>query len=149
MKVALLAASLSVAWFTSAVLLQSRSYRTLKAQGDENGLTPSAHRTGPKGLEGWTLESPIPNDPKGKYSFTLVIARDGRELRRFNGDVFVWKWMFVNDGQTIAYESGPLHFSLSCILADVKTGRELAHYDCNHELPDGAPKWVKALEASQ
>ena len=123
-----------------------------KAQGHperSDGLTPSKHRPGPRGLEGWTLEGPIPDDPQGKYPFVLVIARNGREIRRFEGDAFVWKWTFVADGRQVAYESGPLHFSLACILAEVSTGRRLATYDCYRELPEDAPEWVTALEDLQ
>lgn len=114
---------------------------------ESDGLTPSVHRAGPRGLEGWTLDGPIPDGPEGNYPFTLVIARNGREIRRFDGSAFVWKWMFVADGKQVAYESGPLHFSMTCILADIQTGRELATYDCWQELPADAPEWVQALEA--
>lgn len=110
---------------------------------------PSEHRRGPHGLEGWTLEGPIPDDPTGKYPFTLVIAREGQEIRRFDGDPFVWKWMFADDGRRVAYEAGPLHFGMSCILADIGTGHQLASYDCYHELPGNAPAWVQNLEALQ
>lgn len=109
-------------------------------------LTPSEHRAGPHGLEGWTLQGPLPDGPDDKYPFVLVIARNGKEFRRFEGSAFVWKWMFVADGRQVAYESGPLHFGMSCILADIETGRELSTYDCYRELPPDAPDWVKALE---
>lgn len=112
-----------------------------------DGLTPSVHRPGPHGLEGWTLNGPLPDGPEDKYPFILVIARDGREIQRFNGSAFVWKWMFVDDGRHVAYESGPLHFGMTCILADLETGHELETYDCYQELPADAPQWVEALEA--
>ncbi len=61
-------------------------------------LTPSAHRSGPNGLEGWTLEEPIPDQPNN-LPFTLIIARNGKEIRRFDGEGFVWRWKFLPDGQ--------------------------------------------------
>jgi hypothetical protein len=85
--------------------------------------------------------------PEGTYPFFLVIARNGREIRRFQGRSFVWKWMFMADGHQVAYESGPLHFSMSCILADVETGRLLRTYDCYRDLPNDAPVWVRTFEA--
>jgi hypothetical protein len=120
------------------------------AQGnhDSDQLTPSEHRRGPNGLEGWKLEGPIPDQPNEKFPFTLVIARNGKEIRRFDGSPFVWKWMFLDDGKRVAYEDGPLHSSLACVLADIETGKQLGIYDCFGELPADAPAWVKALEAN-
>jgi hypothetical protein len=69
-------------------------------------------------------------------------------IRKIDGDPFVWKWMFLANGRQVAYESGPLHFSLTCILADIQTGRILKSYDCFRELPESAPEWVKRLEAN-
>ena len=54
--------------------------------------------------------------------------------------------MFQNDGKQVAYESGPLHFSMTCVLADVATGRQVGTYDCFGELPADAPAWVESLE---
>ncbi|MFL6306999.1 MAG: hypothetical protein ACJ72H_25995, partial [Candidatus Sulfotelmatobacter sp.] len=61
---------------------------------------------------------------------------------------FVWKWIFWARGRQIAYEAGPLHFGMLCILADIQTGRELASYDCFHGVPVDAPDWEKALDAA-
>lgn len=107
---------------------------------------PSAHRAGPDGLEGWTLDSPIPDHPGETFPFTLVIARKGHVLRKIEGDPFVWQRIFWNDGREIAYESGPLHFGLQCNLVSVATGKQLASYDCFHGIPDNTPDWLKALE---
>lgn len=80
---------------------------------------------------------------------TLVIARDRIILRRYKGDGFIWKWIFLHDGKQVAYESGPLHFSMTCVLADLRTGKEQATFDCFSEpLAPGAPDWVKQLEES-
>jgi hypothetical protein len=120
-----------------------------QSAGTSDKPTPSEHRPGPHGLEGWTLDGPIPDHPGEKFPFTLVIARHGCEIRRFPGEGFVWRWKFLSDGRQVAYESGPLHFSLVCILADIQTGKQLEIYDCfPNPLPADAPDWVKTLEAN-
>jgi hypothetical protein len=108
----------------------------------------SEHVAGPHGLEGWTLDSPLPD---GQYDgermpFTLVIARNGKVLRKIDGNAFIWHWIFWNGGQQVAYESGPLHFSLQCELYDLKTGRVLESVDCWQGIPDNSPAWLAALE---
>jgi hypothetical protein len=108
----------------------------------------SEHIPGPHGLEGWTLNDSVPDHPNEKFPMTLVIARNGRILRRFDGSAFVWKWIFWDQGRKVAYESGPFHFSLQCVLADIKTGKELASFDCFHGIHDGAPDWLRTLETA-
>lgn len=83
------------------------------------------------------------------FAGELVIARKGRVIRRFNDGELIWQWMFWKDGEQVAFEEGPLHFGMACVLKDLKTGREIGNYDCYHELPKDAPDWVKALEAMQ
>jgi hypothetical protein len=107
----------------------------------------SEHRSGPDGLEGWTLSWPQPDRPNERYPGALVIARHGRVIRQISGNAFVWKWIFWADGKQVAYESGPLHFGLSCMLTDIETGRVLANVDCFHGIPEDAPDWLKTLEA--
>lgn len=109
--------------------------------------TESEHHRGPDGLEAWTLNYEVPEQDE-RYPGTLVIARNGRVLRKINGDPFIWKWIFLENGRQIAYETGPLHFSMTCILADMTSGKQLARYDCFQELPSDAPSWVKHLEDS-
>ncbi len=135
-------------------LLIGRSFTTMaRSQAKSPGEKPveSEHRKGPNGWEGWTLDSSIPDDSNGgeKYPFTLVLARNGHEIRRISGDPFVWRWIFWADGKQVAYESGPLHFGMNCILADIKTGRQLGSVDCYHELPDNAPEWAVKLESAK
>jgi hypothetical protein len=110
--------------------------------------TESQHRRGPDGLEGWTLSYAIPGHASDRYPEALVIARHGRVVRRISGAPFVWNWIFWAEGRQIAYETGPLHFGMLCTLADLATGRELASYDCFHELPANAPEWEKALQTA-
>ena len=50
--------------------------------------------------------------------------------RRIQGDPFLWKWVFLHDGKLIAYETGPLHFVLTCELMNLQSGRILGTYDC-------------------
>jgi len=113
--------------------------------------TESEHVRGPHGMEGWTLDWPIPESGYGdeRLPLTLVLARDGHILRRIDGDAFIWRWIFWADGTQVAYESGPLHFSVDCVLYDLAKGREISRVDCYHELPANVPDWVSALEASK
>lgn len=106
----------------------------------------SEHVRGPDELEGWTLESPIPDRPNERFPLTLVVARKGAVIRHISGDPFVWNWEFCPDGKQIAYESGPLHFGLQCNLEDISTGRMVWSQDCFHGLPGNAPECVKDLE---
>jgi hypothetical protein len=100
---------------------------------------------GPNGLEAWTLNYEIPLN-KGSYPEILVIARNGRILRKLQGEPFVWDWIFLRNGKEVAYQAGPLHFGLSCILFDLSKGKQLADYDCYRmPLPADAPSWVKEL----
>lgn len=110
----------------------------------------SEHIAGPNGLEGWKLNSRIPNGVnQDNYPFTLVIARNGRVLRKIKGNPFVWNWGFWNDGRQIVYESGPLHFGLECNLYDLRSGRTLKTIDCFHGIPKNAPEWLVELEGSR
>lgn len=109
----------------------------------------SAHKIGPDGLAGWTLDSPIRGSGYGdeRFPLALVIARHGRIIRRISGDPFIWKWIFWANGRQVAYEAGPLHFSEACFLVRLSDGRYLDSYDCFHDLPPAKPNWVKALDA--
>jgi hypothetical protein len=108
--------------------------------------TVSAHRHGPNGLEGWTLNYPFPDRSEDRYPRTLVLSQHGRILRRFVGQHYIWNWIFWANGRQVAYEDGPPHFVMRCILADLKTARELANVDCFGDLPGDAPRWLKTLQ---
>lgn len=79
----------------------------------------------------------------------LVLARNGRIVRRISDGPFIWRWIFIAGGKQVAYETGPLHFSMTCVLLDNQTGKRLADYDCFGALPADAPDWLKQLEASK
>lgn len=110
---------------------------------------PSEQVAGPHGLSGWTLDYLLPEEfaqSRDEYEpMTLVIARNGREIRRIQGEPFVWVWKFWNDGRQVALSRGPKHFGMMCSLYDVKTGRELQRIDCYQELPKDAPPWVREV----
>ena len=77
----------------------------------------------------------------------LILARNGRIVRYIQHQSFIWRWMYLHDGRQVAYETGPLHFSMMCVLVDIGSGKRLADFDCFPQLPDNAPEWVRLLEA--
>jgi hypothetical protein len=124
--------------------------QTPKEKVRSGTATETEHIQGPHGLVGWTLNWPVPGSGYGdeKLPLTLVVAQNGHILRRIDGDAFVWNWIFWSDGKQVAYESGPLHFGLACVLYDLKKRREIARVDCYHGLPPDSPDWVRALETA-
>lgn len=108
--------------------------------------TRSPHRQGPHGLEGWTESYPVGG--QGDLPEILVIARNKKIVRRISEGPFVWKWIFVENGKSVAFETGPLHFSLTCELMDLSSGQVTAAVDCFRGLPADAPRWAQLLEAS-
>ena len=109
----------------------------------------SEHRHGPGGWEGWTLNYAITGYPGEKFPTTLVLAQHNRVVRRITDEPFIWRWIFLDEGRRVAYETGPLHFAMTCVLLDIQSGKRLGSYDCYGEMPSGAPAWLKQLEASQ
>ena len=77
--------------------------------------TASEHRKGPNRMDGLTLNSPIPDHPGETFACKLVIAHNGRIVRRIDGDPLVWKWIYWDRGRPVAYEAGPMHFSMRCL----------------------------------
>jgi len=119
----------------------------LFAHGVKDKPIQSANVAGPNGLEGWTESVKIEEAAnEGPLPVALVIARHGKVIRRINGDPFIWNWKFQPDGRRVAYETGPLHFSITCVLADMKTGNWIASYDCYQALPPDAAAWAEDLE---
>lgn len=110
----------------------------------------SLHISGPQGLTGWKLTYVLDN--QNEVSDTLVVARNGTRIRQIQGDPFIWRWMFLDDGKSIAIESGPLHFGMACILIDLVKGTALQRLNC-FTYPDnpplgGWPEWLTKLEES-
>lgn len=109
--------------------------------------TQPPHRRGPHGLEGWIRSEVVEGvEGQGPLPVELILARHGHVIRRINDGPFIWRWIFLRDGKQVAYETGPLHFSLSCVLVDIASGKQLANYDCFHGLPNNAPRWLDLLE---
>jgi hypothetical protein len=65
-----------------AMLLALAVAAVVAAQASKPANKPnqSAHRSGPRGLEGWTLDSSVPESGYGdeRFAFALVVARHGR-----------------------------------------------------------------------
>ena len=107
----------------------------------------SVHSKGPNGLEAWTVSKTVPTlEGQGPLPTRMVIARNGKTLRSVTGDPFLWTFVFEDAGKHIAYQTGPLHFAMTCVLMDIATGKELGTYDCfDSEKMDRAPVWVRTL----
>lgn len=121
------------------------------AWSQEDHCTPtpkeSAQVSGPHGLEGWTLESALPDSQYGKecFSATLVLARNGRVIRKIEAGDLIRNWIFWNEGRQVAIEEGVLHFRAEFVLKDVKTGRTIGTCISYHGLPKDVPDWVTAV----
>ncbi len=131
-----------------ALIALLTAFSAARPQASPQAQVPveSEHRAGSRDMEGWTLNSTIPDQPQGKFAFTLVLARKGRVLREIKGEPIIWDWIFWDEGRRVAYETGPLHFAMQCKLVDIASGREVASIDCFHGLPDNPPAWLDALE---
>lgn len=118
----------------------------LFAQDGNEKPIQSAHVAGPNDLEGWTESVTLEEvADQGPLPVALVIARHGKVVRRIDGSPFLWNWKFQPDGKRVAYETGPLHFSVTCVLADIRTGKELESVDC-YQPPARMPPWAEELE---
>jgi hypothetical protein len=137
-------------WFAVVCMAVMTAAAIPQTQDSKDQPVDPVHRAGPHGLEGWTLKWMRPDHHNAeRFPVTLVIARSGTVVRKIKGEPFVWKWIFWEDGSKVAYEAGRFHLSLQCNLMDIETGLKLDSIDCFHELPQGAPAWAKALEASK
>ena len=113
----------------------------------------TARDRGPNGLEARTDDRHTPKFRTNKVPLGIIIARYGKMIRYIghkDGGPFFWNLMLLPDGKRIAYESGPFHFSMTCTLMDIATGKHLSDIDCfSDESVRGAPEWVRALQAHQ
>jgi hypothetical protein len=108
----------------------------------------TVHVRGPNGLEGWKLTSIIETlENQGPLPTELVLARRGRIIRHVKDEAFIWNWMFLPDGRHVAYETGPLHFGVDCVLLNIKNGRTVRALDCGNSHGGATPGWVKSLES--
>lgn len=137
-------------FWCSLVVDPARARPVLTPQTPEKNVkvasAESEHLKGPAGLRGWTLSHPFPDNPQDLYPRKLIITRNGRVIRRITGQHYIWRWIFWDGGRQVAYEDGPPHFMMRCILVDVKTGLEVENYDCFSGLPKDAPLWLESLE---
>ncbi len=108
--------------------------------------TESTRCSGPHGLVGWTLDYPFPDRPDDHYPRVLILSRNGRVMHRIEGEHYIWNWIFWADGRQIAYEDGPPHFIMRCILVDLTTGERVEDVNCFMPVPAGSPSWLTALE---
>ena len=138
---------ISLALFASTILASAQTPRFARPDPPP---TKDDYIKGPHGLEGWTLNWFLKDsDDPDRYPLVLEITKDGRTIQRIEGHPFIWKWMFWSDGRQVAYESGPRHFAMGCVLVDTETGRQIAAFDCEYvDLPKNAPEWLKALVES-
>ena len=82
----------------------------------------------------------------------LVLYRSGTILHRIKPGQGIWGWMFLDNGNQVALESGPAHGPEidHYQLYDVRTGKVLAEVYGDEEtatLKPDAPSWAKRLEA--
>jgi len=112
---------------------------------------PGPHRPGPHGLSAWKISAPLPNpdgtpNPSGELTaYRLIIARNAHPILTITPDNLLWKWTFLADGRRLAYQSGPLHFSMGCYLVALPSGHRLAHFNCTDDQAPNTPAWVKTL----
>jgi hypothetical protein len=79
-------------------------------------------------------------------SLELDIWRDGRVIFRSGPGLGIQRWMFLKDGNEVAFHRAPPNGQeiYECALLDVNTGKELAHWSLdrkNYIVPD----WAKPL----
>lgn len=98
---------------------------------------------------GWLVLYPYPNPPDAQYlrsdpiAGALVLYRSGRVIHQFRTEQTFWDWQFQDEGQRVAYSTGPTHGgAFECILRDVQTGKVVAHWSVKGggEPPDWARK---------
>ena len=102
----------------------------------------------PDGItSGWVLtyDNSDPGQEWRRYPLTLVIARHGKVIRRWDITT-VRAWDFWNGGREVIYEAGGMHGPADCFRVSVGSGKQLETVpNCTQE-PPNAPEWVKRLE---
>jgi hypothetical protein len=108
---------------------------------------------GPRGFRACSISFFVPNrSPPGRASDDdvlpqrLVVYRNGRRLYAKDGSPFIWEFGFLDDGEKLAFQAGPLHFGMRCTLVVASTGKELDSHPCfTNDDVDAAPSWVRTL----
>lgn len=101
---------------------------------------------------GWLADQMLTPDEGGtSYSYPVALELDvwrgGRVIRKFKPSALtIRNWIFVKGGSEVAFHLAPPHGmeSYNCMLFDVSSGRELAHWPMDrkdHTIPD----WAKPL----
>jgi hypothetical protein len=102
----------------------------------------------PDGItSGWVLtyDNPEPGQEWRRIPGTLVIARHGKVIRRWDITT-VRNWGFWNGGHEVVFEAGGMHGPADCYRRSVDTGKDIASFpNCTVD-EVGAPDWVKSLE---
>jgi hypothetical protein len=106
----------------------------------------SAHVTGPRGLQGWTVNSSIEGYP-GTFPTALVLTRNGKIVRCLAGGPFLWEWMFVGDGRLVAYETAAMHGPQEYVLEEIDSGKIVGQYH-RVDIAHGhePPRWADRLD---
>ena len=102
---------------------------------------------------GWLVEHMLtPLEGGTSYSYAvapeLQIWRGGRVILRSGLGLGIQKWMFLKDGNEVAFHRAPPHGQefYECTLLDVNTGKELAHWSLDRK-DYVVPDWAKPLLA--
>jgi hypothetical protein len=103
---------------------------------------------------GWLVQQMLtPSQGGTNYSYAVALEldiwRDGRVIRRFSQEQGIKDWIFVNNGNEVAFRTGPLHGQdfFDCALFDVNSGKELARWSLDRK-DSIVPAWAKQVLAN-
>ncbi len=103
-----------------------------------------------KRLTGATLERQEPDlDRYGQfYGEGVLLLRNGHFLRLIHSEVFLWDWIYWDNGQEIVGDISPLHFMEVFARFSVATGKPLETFQVapSTQTP---PAWAAALSARE
>ncbi len=102
---------------------------------------------------GWLVKQTLtPLQAGASYSYAVAldldIWRNGRVIRRFSSEQEIQSWIFLRDGNEVAFHRAPLHGQefFYCTLFDVNTGREQARWSLDRR-DYVVPDWAEPLLA--
>ena len=142
---------LGARWDADAVLVTMRDHRQLVVAKDAEqvGLEQAAVSSDQSAV-GWLAtypncctSYPIP--------LKLVIYARGK-VRTFSGNGLpVWRWCFDATGKQLAFEQETVHGGIGVHyeLRDVASGRLLAEYNPDPDVPGEPPRWVAELDSKR